>query len=122
MGTSAPNSQQLQPRGMYMAQTANAAPTLPAVTSRGSDDGMPQPPNQLFDLPSDLQSSKFPLCPGGRCDHHADWTRVRGKRAYAYFFCRCCGMGWRLLRPREPQQKRTDGPPKASSQLDAPAE
>jgi len=37
---------------------------------------------------------KFPLCPEGRCEHTAYWSRIRAKRAYVYFFCKHCGLGW----------------------------
>mmetsp|Transcript_73839 Transcript_73839/g.130190 ORF Transcript_73839/g.130190 Transcript_73839/m.130190 type:complete len:621 (-) Transcript_73839:2158-4020(-) len=39
---------------------------------------------------------KFPIHLGGRCTHTAHWSRLRGKRGHAYFFCKYCGLGWRL--------------------------
>jgi|EP00670_Eutreptiella_braarudii_P002426 hypothetical protein len=47
---------------------------------------------------------KFPLHAKGRCSHKDHWSRLRGKRGHAYFFCKYCGLGWRVPR----QKSRTD--------------
>lgn len=51
---------------------------------------------------------KFPLCTVGRCTHKEHWSRLRGKRGHAYFFCRFCGLGWRVPRPKSPAESIGD--------------
>lgn len=51
---------------------------------------------------------KFPLCTVGRCTHKEHWSRLRGKRGHAYFFCRFCGLGWRVPRPKSPSESNGD--------------
>lgn len=76
-------------------------PTSPLIPRENSDSS-----EDLSDPKRRQHDGKFPFCPGGRCEHRDDWTRVRGKRAYAYFFCRYCGLGWRARRPPGPQGDR----------------
>eukprot|EP00667_Euglena_gracilis_P004240 EG_transcript_4261 len=65
---------------------------------------------------------KFPLCAEGRCTHREHWSRLRGKRGHAYFFCRYCGLGWRVPKPKSPTfpaEAAEDGEEQALEELEA---
>eukprot|EP00667_Euglena_gracilis_P008890 EG_transcript_9025 len=68
----------------FCARVACQQPTAAAWPTEGD----------AAERPRERPQGKFPLCPNGRCNHREDWSRVRVKRAFSFFVCNYCGLGW----------------------------
>lgn len=56
---------------------------------------LPNSPSNFMDAQRcGRPEGRFPLFPDGRCEHKAQWSRVRSKRSYVFFTCKQCGLGW----------------------------
>lgn len=87
-----------------LLRVTSADRTLCSEASTPQDKGPTDAPRSRCGRPD----GKFPLCAEGRCGHKEHWSRLRGKRGHAYFFCKYCGLGWRVARPKTPDDAAGD--------------